>query len=355
MIAMLSLRLFRPFVRRSNRALRRPAPCRPRLSFECLETRDMLAATIGPAALPFGPLVAHNGASNPSPRVDNPAGTAAVSAIAFAADHDDHGPMFVSAVYEVRVVVVVVVFEVPTPTLLRAFDIGLHESDRSALAAQDIAPDRIPTEPTVTAPTSGPDHAVLGTADSTAPAMIHPGTAVNAIGVPPAGNITVPLNLPQVAAGMLTTPPAGLERLALTAQFLANVQPPRPTGQPLVTVGVPGPTEVTAAASAYAPAAESSNIPAPTVAPWLAGLLTPVMQFDPAEPLQTIEHIISAVPEWGPPLARSLASLITSPWMACAAVAVAAVELVRRRARRAPQREDDALDVPTITGPSQLS
>jgi hypothetical protein len=154
--------------------------------------------------------------------------------------------------------------------------------------------------------------------------------------LPPAGNVPLPV----------------LDR-AVPAAYAHGAQQPL-AGRGDFFVGVPGPTQV--AIDEVPPTAITSSLSyaGPQGMPWLADLLTPVAHFDVAEPLFALETVVGAAHGWGQTFARTLASVMVSPWLAGAAVAVAAVEVCRRRTRRAARPDDTALDVPEVGGPSQL-
>ncbi len=303
----------------------------------------MLAAAVGLPAVPLPAPVDHGGSGNPALHLDNQAGPpAAARGNAVDIDNDDHGPIFVPAADDVRVIILV---ELPAPILVRAIDAWLHETDHAA-------PDRLSVAPAVTMPAAGLDRLIAGTADSATTAPIHLGAATG--DVPRIGNVAAPLNLTQLAATTLNVPLPALDPSAFTAHVLANVDLPRTAGANPFAVGVPGPADVSVADAAYAPVDSARSSAMPAAVPWLAGLLTPVVQFDSSESLMIIEHVVGAAQGWGRALASKVAALIASPWLAGVAVAVATVELCRRRARRAPRVEEEAVEVPTITGPSQL-
>jgi hypothetical protein len=81
----------------------------------------------------------------------------------------------------------------------------------------------------------------------------------------------------------------------------------------------------------------------------LAGLLTPAAAWAGPGPFRLLRQFFPRA-DGGRDLAAVLTRLLRSPWVAGAVTALAALEVLRRRARRAPS----ATELPEITGPSGL-
>ena len=348
MLSLRLLRLPRLLARRSPRA-RRPAvpPRRPRLSFECLESRDLLAATMGAVALPMPTLAeyAHNvGAVAPQP---GPARSLEhVPVVSISATEEPDGALTVVVVDADEHVIVLV--DVPAQYAVRPLDGSLrdgehfHEPVAPALADEvayvahvSIGGGEAGGVP-ATAPVRAAPTPVLVPADSArVNAVVAP--ALVAVLLPPAANLPLP----------------ALDSPAPAAHAYCAEQAPVGRGEFFV-VGVPGPTQVSIDEVPPPSITSSLSYAGPPGMPWLAGLLTPVAQFDVTEPLFALETAVSAAHSWGQTFARTLASVVLSPWLAGAAMAMAAVEVCRRRTRRAARPDDTALDVPEVGGPSPL-
>lgn len=350
---MLSLRMLRLFARRWDCARRHTAARRaaarrvPRLSFECLETRDLLAGSFGMATLPLPAPIEHDShAFAAPPRVDTGGpmpGGVTVNA-AFIGDAD-RGPALLAALDDERLIIIVV--DMPPP---RGIDGLLHDVDHSTF-------DHVPVTPALAGEVTSLDRPALGIADSPATAGSHPsaGSAAVAVDGPHLGNITVPLYFTQLVP---STPPSTLIATPvdnpMAVHLVGGPDTVRAAGQDAFAVGVPGPAQVAAYPASLESNAALSTSTGPLGVPWLAGVLTPVAELDGTQTLFALERFVGEAQSWGQTLASKLASLLASPWTAGVAVAVAAVEICRRRAQRAPRPEESALDVPTITGPSQL-
>jgi hypothetical protein len=90
-------------------------------------------------------------------------------------------------------------------------------------------------------------------------------------------------------------------------------------------------------------------------APWLAGLLTPLPTLGTTPQLLALEQWMEQADALGQHAAHRLHSVLTSPWFGSAIVVIATSELARRRVRQVVEEEAMMLDVPEVTGPSELT
>ncbi len=126
-----------------------------------------------------------------------------------------------------------------------------------------------------------------------------------------------------------------------------------PGGTDALILGVPAPAEI-AAITPPIGSAEASDSAVPPGVPWLAGLLTPTATLVVEEPLLALQRFVGDAEGLGHATFGRLTALLSSPWTAGVVVAIAAVDFGRRRVRRTG-RQHPAIDVPDITGPSQLT
>ena len=98
------------------------------------------------------------------------------------------------------------------------------------------------------------------------------------------------------------------------------------------------------------PASGEGPADRPAPGPALAGLLTPAVAWVGPGPFRLLRQFFPGAADGGRDLAAALTRLLRFPWVAGAATALAALEVLRRRARRGPA----ATELPEITGPSGL-
>jgi hypothetical protein len=106
--------------------------------------------------------------------------------------------------------------------------------------------------------------------------------------------------------------------------------------------------------AAAIPEAGPGSATEPMAAPWLAELLTPVSTLTSTQPFLVLNEFVHQAEEAGQQLTSTLQSLGFTPWLTSTALALAAFELVRYRARQNARRAAAAIEVPEITTPSEL-
>jgi hypothetical protein len=328
MIIMLSLRLLRCPARRPRCAPRDVA--RPRLAVEGLETRDLLT-TVAVPVLPIAAL---------PPPIDR--GYVEILRVEFI--EDDRGPPPV-VLDEERLVVVIAI----PPMFMHGVDGWAHEASHPAL-------ERLPQVPALSGDVSSLSRVPPGDVLPQLLAPVHAGAVAPALApdAPRAGGITAPLYASPIVGLVPTLPLTVLDHPAPVTNVLNPIDAARPGAADGYLVGVPGPKQVSAIDPERASGATARYTPEPAAMPWLAGLLTPTAQLDGAESLLAVRRLVGGAHGWGRALAGKLAALMASPWTAGTAVAIAALEVCRRRARQTARRDDVDLDAPQITGPSQL-
>jgi hypothetical protein len=89
-------------------------------------------------------------------------------------------------------------------------------------------------------------------------------------------------------------------------------------------------------------------------APCVAGLLTPTPVLT-TSPVVALEELVAHVESTGRTLAQQLQAVVTSPWLGSAVLVVATSELARRRLCKEAQELAAAIEVPGVTGPSELT
>jgi hypothetical protein len=331
MIIMFSLRLLRCLARRPRCAPRNIA--RPRLAVERLETRDLLATSVAVMALPVAAL--------PSP---SPMDRAYVEPLRLEFIEDDRGTPLV-VIEEERLVVVIAM----PPMFMHGVDGWGHEAGHPPL-------ERIPLAPALAGEVSSLSRVPPGVDPAPMLAPVHADAIGPAIAAeaPRAGSISAPMYTSPLVALTPSLPLTVMDHPVAFGHVLNPMDFARPGVAEQFLVGVPGPKHVSTIDPEGAPGATARYAPEPAALPWLAGLLTPVAQFDSGESLLALERLVGEAHGWGRALAGKLAALLASPWTAGAAVAIAAMEVCRRRARHAVRRDDAELDAPQITGPSQL-
>jgi hypothetical protein len=98
------------------------------------------------------------------------------------------------------------------------------------------------------------------------------------------------------------------------------------------------------------PPAEGGRVVAPAAVPALAGVLTPAVAWAGSEPFRALQQLFSPARDGEGGVAGGLTRWLRWPCVAGVALALAALEVVRRRLRRAP----GATELPGITGPNGL-
>jgi hypothetical protein len=117
--------------------------------------------------------------------------------------------------------------------------------------------------------------------------------------------------------------------------------------------GVPADQVLPLAPEGPPPSGGATERPAqgPLAVPALAGLVTPAAAWAGPGPFRLLRQFFPQAQDAGRCLASSLTQFLRSPWVVGTAAALAALDVLRRRARR---RAPAATELPEITGPRGL-